>query len=176
MTLLTTPNAATPRAAVSKRGTAAIFPSAALASSGAWTRSSIVNVANARKIVLEIDYDAAAASGYPIILPLVSNADDQPAADADSWFQMSVWDGSITAGALTGTLATGSDFTLAANQGVCISHGLAVRLAASSGASDEHRIAIPLDVSAFKWFHFQAAEVGATGSPGTLAVLYSLAA
>jgi hypothetical protein len=153
-----------------------IFTSAALAASGAWTRSDIVSVEGARRVVLEIDYDPAGTSGYPVIVPLVSNTVAAPAAGDDSWFQMPVWDGSVTAGALTGTLPTGADYTLSQPQGVAITYGLAVRLSAAAGATDEFRQALVLDVTPYRWFHFIVAEVGATGTPGTLSALYSLAA
>jgi hypothetical protein len=163
-----------PRAAQTSSGT--IFTSAALAASGAWTRSSIIEVSSARRVVLLIDYDPAAIGGYPAIVPLISNAGAQPAAGDDSWFQMPVWDGSITAGALSGTLPTGADYTLTQPQGVALTYGLAVRLSAAAAATDEYRQAIVLDVTPYRWFHFIAAEVGVTATPGTLSALYSLAA
>jgi hypothetical protein len=161
----------TPRAAESD--IAIIYNSATLSASGAWTRSSIVSVIGVRRITIFADYDPAATSGYPVIVPLVSNALEQPAAGDDSWFQMPVWDGSVTAGALTGTLPTGADYTLSQSQGVALTYGLAVRLAGASAATDEYRQAITLDVTPYRWFHFIAAEVGATGSPGALGAFYA---
>lgn len=162
-------------------GAETIFASAALAASGAWTRSSIISVARMRKLTLFIDYDPAGSAGYPAIVPFITNgtvADpmSQPAAGDDAWFQLSTYDGTVTAGALTGTLPTGADYTLAQPQGVTIAYPLAIRLTAAANATDEYRQAIVLDVSCAKWFHFIAAEVGNTGSPGTLAVTYSLSA
>lgn len=157
-------------------GQATIFSSATLAASGAWTRSSIVEVRGARRITLMVDYDPAAISGYPVIIPLVSCATVQPAAGDDSWFRPTVWDGSVTAAALTGTLATGTDFTISQNNGIVLMHPLAIRFAAASAATDEYRPAVPIDVTPYRWFHFQVAEVGATANPGTLSVLYSLSA
>lgn len=165
---------ATPRAAQSDAAT--IYTSAALAASGAWTRSSIVSVEGVRKITLLVDYDPGAVGGYPAIVPFGAGVVTEPAAGDDSWFQLSAWDGSLTAGALSGTLPTGADYTLAQPQGVAIEYGLAVRLSAATNAADEYRQAITLDVTPFRWFHFIAAEVGVTATPGTLAVSYVLSA
>lgn len=153
-----------------------IFASATLGASGAYARSSIVPVQGARKITLFVEYDPAASSGYPMIVPLVSSAADAPAAGDDSWFQVPVSDGALTPGALSGTLPAGADYTLAQPQGVAIVYGLAVRLAAAAGATNEYRQAITIDVSPYRWLHFLVAEVGATGSPGDFAATYSLSA
>lgn len=160
-------------------GVDTLFASAALAASNAWTRSSIVSVDGARRITLFIDYDAAAASGYPTIIPLGScgtttSSTAEPAAGDDSWFQLSTTDGSVTSAVLAGTLATGSDFTVTQPQGNSIAYPLAIRLTAATGATDEYRQAITLDVGPLKWFHVQIQETGATANPGTVSVLYSL--
>ncbi len=176
-------NISSPAAAESVPET--IFASAALAASGAWTRSSIINVEKARKLVLYVDYDSADAGGYPGIIPLVTNTISStagatpgtvPVATDDVWFQLPMSDGTLTAGALTGTLPTGADYNLLMPQGVAIVAGLCVRFTAAAGATDEYRQAIVLDVTPYRWLHFIAAEVGDTANPGTLAVTYSLSA
>lgn len=164
----------TPRAG--QGGTDTLFAAAALAASGAWTRSSVVSVEGVRKLTLLVDYDAGAIGGYPGIVCLGSCEIDEPAAGDDSWFQLSVWDGSVTAGALSGTLPTGADYTLAQPQGVAIAYPLAIRLTAATNATDEYRQAVTVDVTPFRWFHIIAAEVGVTATPGTLSALYSTAA
>lgn len=169
-------NPAVPMAA---QGTAeSIFASAALATSGAWTRSDIVNVERFRTITLFVDYDpdASSTAAYPAIVGLVSNSQEEPAAGDDEWYQIPVWDGSLTAGTLAGTLPTGADYTIAQDQGVALVYGLAIRLAASSAASNEYRQAIVIDVAPYKYFHFIVAEVGDTTNPGTFSALFSLGA
>lgn len=155
-----------------------IFASAALAASGAYTRSSIISVDAARFISLQCDYDphASSTAGYPMIVPLVSNADDEPAAGDDSWFQMPITDGTLTAGTLAGAVPSGADYTLAQDQGVVTVYGLAVRLAASQANTNEYRQAVDLDVTRYRWFHFIVGEVGDTTNPGTFSALYSLSA
>jgi hypothetical protein len=165
-------NASTPIAG--QGGVASIFASAALAASGAWSRSSIVSVADARKLTLFVDYDPGAIGGYPGLILLGSCNVTEPASDADSWFQLSMFDGSVTSAVGSGALATGSDFTIAQPEGFAIAYPLIVRLTAATNAADEYRQAITLDVTPFRWVHFQAAEIGVTATPGTLAVTYSL--
>lgn len=165
--------------AASSGGVDTIFASAALAASGAWTRSSVISVARMRKLTLFVDYDPGAIGGYPGVIPLGSNGtvDDpnsQPAAGDDSWFVLSNFDGSITSGVASGTLPTGADYTIVQPMGSSIAYATVIRLTAATNATDEYRQAITIDVTPFRWFHFIAAEQGVTATPGTLSVTYSL--
>lgn len=160
-------------------GLATLFTEAALAASNAWTRSDIVSVDGARRLTMLIDYNPAAASGYPTIIVLgsvgsLTDGVTTPAAGDDVWFQLSTTDGSVTSAVLAGTLATGSDFTVTQPQGNAIAYPLAIRLTAVTNATDEVRQAVTVDVGPFKWIHIQAQETGATANPGTLGVYYSL--
>jgi hypothetical protein len=171
-------NASTPIA--TPGGVEGVFD-ATLAASGAWTRSSVINVKNARKLTLYINYDPGAIGGYPGLIFLGSNgttstADAQPATDADSWFQLSAVDGSVTSAVGSGTLAAGSDFTIAQPEGWVTAYPMIVRLTAATNAADEYRQAITIDVTPFRWVHFQAAEVGVTATPGALSVEASTSA
>lgn len=147
-----------------------------LAASGAYERSDlIVRVEGQRVITLTIAYDAAGVGGYPVIIPLVSNAGTKPAAGDDAWSQMPINDGTWTNTVLSGALASGSDFTQNPGVGLTEVRGLALKpMAAAVGATDEVRISVPLQVAGFRWFQFQIAEVGNTGAPGAALVTYSL--
>lgn len=158
-------------------GVETLFTEAALAASNAWSRSSIVSADGQRKMTLFIDYNPAAAGGYPTIIVLgstgtTSDPNSTPGGGDDVWWQLSTTDGSVTSAVLAGTLATGSDFTVAQPQGNAIAYPLAIRLTAATNATDEYRQAVTIDVGPYKWIHIQAQETSA-GSPGTLGVYYS---
>ena len=155
---------------------ASIFASAALAASGAWSRSSIVDVAAARKLTLLLDYDPAAVAGAPHLILLGACTADAPAAGDDSWFMLTATDGSITAAVSTGTVPTGADYTVVQVMGTATLQQMIYKLAAATNAADEIRAAVTIDVTPFRWFHFIAAEVGVTGTPGTLVGSYVLSA
>ena len=153
-----------------------LFAPTACAGSGAQAfAGKIVNVAEARYITLLCDYDAAAAAGRPSIVPLISAESAQPLAGDDSWFIPGVWDGSITGGTL-GTIPAGADWTAAPDFGLALFRQLAIVLEPADGATNELRVAVPINVSWAKWFTVAYAEHGATGDPGTLGIKYVLSA
>lgn len=170
-------NASTVRSA---QGTsAALFASAALEASGAWSRSSIVDVVDARKITLLIDYTTDATSGtdgYVEIVPMVAFTSDSPAAGDATWFVPGVWDGSVTEGTLAGTLPTGTDFTATPMFGKTKHLPLCIRLDPADADTDRIQIAVTIDVTSARWFQLMAHEAGDTSNPGTLAVSYVVAA
>lgn len=148
----------------------------ALAAAGAYTFSDvIVPCAEERTITLFLAYDAAAAGGYPVIIPLGSCASSQPAAGDDSWFTLPASDGTWTNTVLAGAVPSGADWTQNPGMGLSEVRGVAVKpMAGAVGASDEVRIAITLNVAAFRYFQFAIAEVGNTGTPGSALVNASL--
>lgn len=150
----------------------ALVASAALAAAGAATSSSIVSVADARKITLFVKYTGGATGGYPHILPLVSGSLASPAVTDDSWYALGSWDGSITADVDFVTLPTGVDIS-PQNFGEVEMQELLIKTAATA-STDAQRIAITLDVTPFRWLFLVYAEKGVTGTPGTLAIDYTL--
>lgn len=148
----------------------------ALAASGAYSFSDvIVPCAEERTITLLVSYDAAAAGGYPVIIPLGSCASTQPAAGDDSWFVLPASDGTWTNTVLSGAVPTGADWTQNPGMGLAEVRCIAIKpMAAAVGTGDELRIAITLNVAPFRYFQFAIAEVGATGSPGAVLINASM--
>lgn len=147
----------------------------ALAGSGAYSRSdSVISVAEKRTVCLQLAYDAAAAGGYPLIFPQVSFSEETPAADDDSWQFLPAVDGIVTPTTISGAAPSGADYTLAPQAGVMVARPLAVQpMGAATAGTNEIRqtVGISLDgVPGARWFQFIVAEVGATGSPGSLLV------
>jgi hypothetical protein len=176
MTITDTTNQA-PRAAQTVSG--ALFASAALSASGAWSRSSIVCVENARKLTLLITYTTDATSGtdgYVELVPMAAYAGDQPAAGDATWFPFGDSDGTVTEGTLAGTLPTGTDFTATPNFAKRKYEPLCIRTDPADADTDVIQIAVTIDVTAARWFQLMAHEAGDTSNPGTLAISYVLSA
>lgn len=144
----------------------------ALASAGAYERSEVLAVSERKRVCLQLAYDAAGASGYPVVVPFVSFEETAPAVDADAWFAIGAPDATPTATSLTGAVPSGADYTLAPGAALVTASPLAIKpMAAASGATNELRNAVSVDLSVVpgaRWFHFAVAEVGATGTPGSL--------
>lgn len=145
-----------------------------LAASGAYEYSEILKVAEKKLVCLQLAYDAAAIGGYPVILPLVSYAEDAPAATDDAWFAMPASDGVPAATSLSGALPAGADYTLAPSVGLVDVRPLAVKpLAAATATTNEVRQSIALDLSSVpgaRWLLLAIAEVGVTATPGAALV------
>lgn len=146
-----------------------------LEAAGAYARTDVVSVKDARTLAISIAYDAAGAGGYPVLIPLASNAEEEPAVGDDAWFTVPVSDGLVTTTTLAGALASGADFTQAPGLGLVDVRGTAIKpMAGASGASDEVRVLVLLHVAPYRWIHFQIAEVGATGTPGAAKISASV--
>lgn len=145
-----------------------------LPASGAFEYSEILNVGAKELVGLQVAYDAAAIGGYPVIIPLVSYASDQPATTADEWFAMPASDGVPAATSLSGALPAGADYTLAPSVGLVDVRPLAVKpLAAATATTNEVRQSIALDLSSVpgaRWLLLAIAEVGVTATPGAALV------
>jgi hypothetical protein len=147
----------------------------ALAASGAYSRSdAIISVAEKRAVCLHLAYDAAAAGCYPLIFPMVSFSEETPAADDDSWYFLPAIDGVVTATTIAGAAPSGADYTLVPQAGVMLTRALAVQpMGEATAASDEIRQAVGVSLAGApgaRWFQFIVAEVGETGTPGSLLV------
>lgn len=153
-----------------------LVASAALAASGAFTDSGIIDLEGARRITLRVYYSGGAIGGYPVLIPRVSAQAAQPAAvTTDVWEDMTIQDlSSPSETLLTGTMPATE--TGAPEWGVTKLLPLALRTKEVDATSNKQRLKIPLDVSEDFWFSLRYAELGQTGTPGTLAVFYSLSA
>lgn len=152
----------------------------ALAASGAYTAVGVVDVVGARRLTLFLAYVAhasAGAGGYPSVLVLGSAEAAEPGATDESWYPLSVWDGTVTAGALTaGSLPSGTDFEEAPSWGQVAQRPLEIVMPAATANSEKQKLCTSLDVTALRWVQVLVAERGVVASPGALGVLYSLGA
>lgn len=160
-------------------GGATLLAETTAAASGAYTASGVIDVRSFRTITLFLNVDAAAVGGYPVIRPRVAYEDDgtlgvAPAFGSDVWYAVGVTDGSPVATLLTGTVASGVDYTGAPEWGVLTFRPLAIRTEAHDAATDEIRMTVALDVSAASWFSLEYGEVGNTGTPSAIGIKYVL--
>ena len=150
-----------------------------LAASGAYEYSDVLQVAGRNLACLQLAYDAAAIGGYPVIIPLVSYAEDAPAVGDDAWFALPASDGMPTPTSLSGALPAGADYTLAPSVGLVDVRPLAVRpSAAAAAATNEIRQSIALDLTSVpgaRWLMVAIAEVGVTATPGAALVTATVA-
>lgn len=148
----------------------------ALAAAGAYTNSDVVvDVRKARQIHVEIFYRAGGAGGYPILLPLVSIEDEEPASADDAWTFAPVTDGAVSTTILTGAVPTNADWTQDPGRGLIQTRGAAVQpCAACVDTDDRVRESMIVRVDTARWFQIAVAEKGNTASPGSLRLRYSL--
>jgi len=150
-----------------------LVASAALAGSGAFTASGVIDVSKNRRITLEILYNTGTTGGYPHIVPNFSGLKVQPAVGDDSWYVPGVWDSTVTA-VSPGAVATGVDYTVTPPFGEVLFRPILLRSAAATGASDKIRMVVSIDTNGARWLYVSCAEKGVTATPGTLAINYTL--
>lgn len=172
------PKMTSPAVPVSAEGAyESCFADATLPASGDWVRDTlagVINVQGARELTLWVNYDPAAVGNYPHIVMMVSNAQDVPAVDDDSWYIATHTDGVITDVTPDTGLPTGTDFSAPPPWGELTMKALIIRLPAAVGATDEYRYAIAYNVARYRWVQFMFAEKGTTATPGNLQANYSL--
>jgi hypothetical protein len=133
-----------------------------------YQRSSRVRLVQARRVQVFVAYNAAAVGGLVSIFPVGSGKDGQdvdPAADV--WFPIGVWDGSVSPAAGSGTLASGTDFTITQSFGRTTVYPQELRSPAALNAADKVRLTFSIDVGGVKWLGFDVAEMGG-GAAGSL--------
>jgi hypothetical protein len=154
------------------QGTPALFNATALPAAGAWRRSELLNVSGARLFGLWISrtIDASGGTGsYPQIAVLGSAKSTEPTAIEDSWFALPVTTGTMTSVTPTGTLPTGSDFTLAPPWSYDVGRRFLLRLEAPANDTDASREGpYMFNVSLVRWIQIIAQEAGDTTNPETL--------
>lgn len=152
--------------------------SAVLAAAGAWERSSIVSVADSRRITLLITATTDASSGtgsFCEIVPMAAYTMAEPAAGDATWFPFYDTDGiSSSADLAAGTLPTGTDYTVAPNWIKRTVQPLAFLTQTTENDTDIIQLSITIDVTAARWFQLMIHEAGDTSNPATVAISYVL--
>tara|TARA_R100001244_G_scaffold53662_2_gene46586 strand:- start:6379 stop:6906 length:528 start_codon:yes stop_codon:yes gene_type:complete len=138
-----------------------------------WARSDVFSLGRASALGLEISYNVAAAGQQVEMGVVVSNAKDQPAADADIWYFLSVLDASPTDAVLTGTVPTGADWSVAPEFGKVKVRGSILQSIASDTTSDKIRLAVAFEMQPWRWCHVVYRELGG-GTAGSLSVAAAL--
>ena len=151
----------------------------ACAASGAWTYTAIVSPKDGmwRRMRLILELDAQAIGNIVALLPLVSFSEDAPASGADDWFMLGTTDGTVTATTMTGTVATGADYTLTPGQLVATAKGLVLSNAAATATTDEIRMVFPaIDITGVRHIQIAYAESvsGITATPSKIGLWYAL--
>lgn len=126
--------------------------------------SPIVEIgSHAKKLTLEIYYNAAAATGgAPRVVPMLSAEAQKPAPGDDVWVIPGVWDGSVTSA--TGmTPVAGLDWTATPGFSQVLHRPVEFAFAAATVNSDKLRLCVVLNVEAHRWVQLQVADLGATG-------------
>lgn len=144
-----------------------------LSGGGAFQTTDRIDLGTSRRLLLEVRYLAAAAGGYPAIIPVASNADTIPAITDDVWVVPTIWDGIVT-GATVGTLPAGPTFTNQPDFGRVVHRQIDLNVEPADAANDIIRAGIPLNIEDYRWMYFLVAEEGATGGPGSLSLAYAL--
>lgn len=163
---------ATPRVANDAQN--AWVETAVLAASGAFTASSIIPCRDARTIHLWVKYQAGVIEGYPQIILMVSGAEVAPALTDDEWYAPQVNDGAVVATELTGAMPASHDATLVPEWGSVTARPLVLRLENGAAATDRIRTVISLPIEPAHHAFLLYAEEGASGTPGTIDIDYSL--
>lgn len=144
-----------------------------------WLYSSILTIGMARYITLYVKIDGAGgvAAQDVRIVPFVSSAAVVPASGDDSWYALPYSDGAVTAEALVGgTVPAGADWTKTPEFGSQTLRPFQIKGEVLDNSTDKVRIAIPLDVSRFKWIQLAYADVSAAATKALIAVDYSFSA
>lgn len=136
--------------------------------------SSVLDVSDSREVTLLVDVNAGSADNIVSILPLLAreagSSTDAPVATDDVWYAPSVYDGSVSANALSGTMLSGADFTANPEWGRIVLRPTEIRLENTSDAADEIRIAITVRCAWARFFHLQVADHDASGTKSTITV------
>jgi hypothetical protein len=117
--------------------------------------------ASARRLLIQVFYDANATAGTIVeVVPAFTCDGKMPLVTDDVWTIPSVWDGTVTAGNGV-TPVAGVDWTVTPQFGQVTQRQLALRTPASSGVSDKIRIGWTISVEEASFIWLQLIEVGA---------------
>lgn len=139
---------------------------------GTFVASSVVNVREAREVVVIARVTAGSADNLIYLIPLLAarNADDTaPAATDDVWVPPQVNDGSVTAEVIDSnlTLLSGADFAATPEWGRVTVRPLLLKLENTAG-TEAIRIGISIKCAWASWFHVQVADADQTGTLATM--------
>jgi hypothetical protein len=157
--------------------------STVLPASGAFVASAVNPCDKQRRVSLEVQYaaNAATTTGAAEIIFLTSRQilnstqSGPPLYTDDVWYIPLVTDGSVTAGALTaGTIQGGPTFTGTMSFNKMTYRPLAIELSAATANSAVLRAVIDIDVTGATWWYLQAREIGDTTNRGILNLNWSL--
>lgn len=154
----------------------ALFSAGALPVAGGvgdWLRSEILSIVQARRIALEVSYDAAATTtGFAQLRVLTSSyqGDVAPVASDDVWFDAAASDGSISSGATAGAVPTGALWTAGFAYGQQTFQPMIAKVGPSTTNSAKARMKLSFDVADARWFMLLAREGGDPTHPGTLGI------
>lgn len=121
----------------------------------------VIDVREARELVLLVDVNAGAASNTVELIPHFSLQGTEPTSSDDAWFVPAVQDGSVTAELPALTRHSGAAYSLVPEWGTQVYHPLKIELPESDNDSDEMRVMIVLNVERARWFMLSAACAGA---------------
>ena len=139
---------------------------------GTFVASSIVNVRDAREVVLLVRLTSGSADNLIYLIPLLAAASadgTEPAATDDVWFPPQINDGAVTAETIDTnlTLLSGADFAKTPEWGRVTVRPLLLKLENTAG-TEAVRVAIPIKCAWASYFHVQAADADQTGTLATL--------
>ncbi len=151
------------------------------AASGAYAATGIVRCDGWRRCALWLNADCAAASGYIVVVPrfspgAVDTWGTTPAFGDDVWYPVMVNDAVPVPTLYTGARVSGVDYTGAPEFGAVTVRPLALRFEAHDASTNEIRGVQEFEIpSGARYLSFEYAEVGTTGTPSALAIVYTLA-
>lgn len=164
-----------------------------LPASNAWVASQVMPADKQRRLTLHLSYKANAATttgaakivifrssallksdGTPFTGASATGQNVAPAYTDDVWGCPMVTDGTVTAAALTGTLAASTTATGTMKFGNVTYYPLAITLSAATANSAIGKMSLDVDVTDSLWVYIQAQEIGDATNRGILDVSWSL--
>ena len=146
----------------------------AMAAAGAFTATPIIDVEKWRRLNLSVRYTGGAVGGFPQIIPMRAKTATIPLTTDDDWYGFGLTDGSVTAAPLTGAMPAQVDVTITPAWGTVVERGLVIQTEACTGAAQNVRLDVELNVESVKWVFLLYAERGFAATPGTLGLRYNM--
>lgn len=137
---------------------------ASLTLSGTYQDSLVVDVSEARTIVVLAKISYNGAGNIVDMLPfLAAKGTAPPVSTDDVWYSPMAYDGTVSAQVLTETLHANVDYSQAPEWGAASIYPLQLIGPTADNATDEQRIAIPIKCEWAHWFHLQVADQDSAG-------------
>lgn len=156
-------------------GVTALDGSVLPSSAGTWILTEIVNVKKARKLRVDIQYDANAATttGSPLVrvwtcAQALGATTSAPLSTDDVWSGPLITDGTVTATAVAGTKAAGLVEAHGPLQGLQVHRELTLQVPAVVANSAKLRCHVVLNVETDSFIMFEVAEGGDVTNRGSL--------